>query len=156
MKISWRSSLIYIAKNTAPFLSVFSRKLHLHKLFTKCLACRLLRMPFLPSVSRRRRIARSHACPCGGPGDVVSHPVGRSVVNELWGKIPLLSQRDFRFYNPLRTIVYRNLIYHGYSGSPPGQLPEPQGHPSLESVHTNASIIIANKMNPAKTMSSLS
>ena len=43
MKISLRSSLIYIAKNTAPFLSVFSRNLHFHKLFTKSFG-----LPFAP------------------------------------------------------------------------------------------------------------
>ena len=43
MKISLRSSLIYIAKNTALFLSVFPINLHIHKMFTKSFG-----LPFAP------------------------------------------------------------------------------------------------------------
>ena len=91
-----------------------------------CSGCRSC--PLLSGVASLACIA----CPCGGCGDVVSfiQPVVRFSMS-YGGKIPSHSQRDFRFYNPLWTVVNRNLVFHDCSGSPPGQLPEPQGHPPL-------------------------
>ena len=59
----------------------FPRKgITLPRIFCCLLFCRLLRMPFLPPVSKRRRIAYAWFC---GHGDVVFDPDGRLVFNEL-------------------------------------------------------------------------
>ena len=44
--------------------------------------CRLLRMPFLPPVSRRRRIARAGFCVLRSWRCRIFHPAGRLIFNE--------------------------------------------------------------------------